>query len=390
MKSTRKTSLQRNINFGLKLGILGGGQLARMLAAKAQEQGFEAHILCPDANEPAAQVTQFWHDGNPNHDDDLAKFLDKVDFVTFESEFFDANKIDSLLNQTTKKTPVVLSPSTKILGKIQDRLSQKELLAKYNIPTAEFISIHEDADLNQAYQVFPKGFVLKLRTQGYDGFGTWIFKGTKGNLQSIGKRPLPNCKSQPCIAESLVKIKRELAVIFVRSMHNEIVQLPLVQTIQKDSRCDLVLGPVQNPKFAKLEKQIRKMLTSENYVGAIGFEFFETDDGILVNEMAPRVHNTGHYSQLALSEDQFSLHVKAVTGAHIEDVQILGKAFAMVNLIGQGQEQPTRPAKLKGSLHWYGKTHSKLGRKMGHVNYLGNSLSSLKNLALKERKGFKL
>lgn len=367
---------------GLKVGILGGGQLARMLALKGAEMGLEVHILSSDAQDPAAQVVQHWHPGDPNKAEDLRNFFKQVSLITFESEFYSGELLAEVSAQT--ETPVLPDPHAMRL--LQDRLSQKESLIDSHVATADFLAIHNIEDLHQASQIFKNKFVLKKRTGGYDGNGTFVVK-KEADVSALLEKI--SIAGNECIAEAFVPFKRELAVIMARNPQGEMIHFPLVQTRQTDKRCDWVLGPVKHAKFNQRVLDLAVFLDGIKYVGVIGFELFDTGRDLIVNEIAPRVHNSGHYSLEALSVDQFTLHWRAILGFDFQESKPRQPAFVMTNLIGTDGETPEFPRHLQGHLHWYGKKNNRAGRKMGHINYTGVNAKSLLKLALTERKKIK-
>lgn len=369
-------------HLALKVGILGGGQLARMLALSGFARGLEVHALSENPTDPVAQVSHFWVQGSPDNQADLVSFSKHLDLLTFESEFFNAAGIEKSLGRHKKK----LFPSTKCMSMIQDRAKQKVLLDDFGIPTAPFIVVHEPEDLISSLKVFGP-MVLKKRQGGYDGNGTWVLR----NPNQIAKIDKKLFLAPGFIAEKFIPFSRELAVMFVRSRSGQKQALPLTQSVQKSSRCDYVLGPVTHSGFLALQKKFFKMLDAIDYVGVLGVELFDTGTQLLVNELAPRVHNSGHYSQNALNSSQFDLHWMAGLDLELPEVQIQEKAFAMINLIGRKNTSRMKaPNALSGQLHWYGKGESRPGRKMGHVNYSGPEIKKLLAQGLRERNLFRI
>jgi 5-(carboxyamino)imidazole ribonucleotide synthase len=365
----------------LKIGFLGGGQLARMLILEAHPLSLESHVYCLAKSEPAAQVTSHWHSGSLADSEALVKFVKEMDLVTFESEFFPAK----LLAEIDHKNPGKIFPRPSIMQIIQNRQSQKDLLLEAKIPTAKYVNVQTTADLDKAWNDLGGSFVLKKCYGGYDGYGTYFAR----NFSDLGELSSVVANSDTAfIAEKMISFKRELAIIFVRNTRGQIINLPLVESKQTNGRCDYVLGPSKHPQLIKVQKKITGMMKKMDYVGALAFEFFDTGQELLVNEMAPRVHNSGHYSQDALSESQFLLHLKAGLGHSLNKPKLLSKNFVMVNILG-GNDQPLKlPENLQGSLHLYGKTENRLNRKMGHLNYIGDSSKKLLQQAFKERKLF--
>lgn len=364
-----------------KIGILGGGQLARMLALRGFELGSQVHIYSESSNDPAAQVTRFSHQGKSDSNADLKKFLNEVAVATFESEFMDAE----LLAKLSKETETNIFPAPNLMGKIQDRLSQKELLNKNKVPTAPYFAVATTEDLEKAFEELGP-LVLKKRRFGYDGNGTFVVRDSK-SLASAAL--MIQTEEHGWIAEKFVKFKRELACVIVRSQDGSIAELPVVETYQEDSRCLWVKGPMKpNTRLTALLTNLKKFLKSTDYVGAMGFEIFDTEYDLMINELAPRVHNSGHYSMNALSEDQFSLHMKAVAGLRISSPLPLATGFAMYNLIGSSKETPQWTDIPDGiGFHWYGKTENRPGRKMGHMNAIGTTPeAALNTLKIARRK----
>jgi 5-(carboxyamino)imidazole ribonucleotide synthase len=355
-----------------RVGILGGGQLARMLALKAHQMGLEPHVLSLSHQDPAAQVTSWWSQGDPNVPLQAERFLSGVDVATFESEFYCAQS----LSQAVEKTQVPLFPQPNVMATLQDRWPQKQLLDRYNISTSPYLSVQNRTELNSAHDTLGLPFVLKKRRFGYDGYGTLIIKDKDQftELYQVFKED-----DVGFIAEAFVPFERELALMMIRSRDKSFVSYPLVESYQQNSRCLWVKGPAQHPNFVPFKEKLQEMLESINYVGAIGIEMFDTGDRLLVNELAPRVHNSGHYTMDAMSEDQFSLHLKSILGLPLGDVHSLAPGFAMYNLLGSGQSDPQWTLPEAVYFHWYGKGENRDGRKMGHLN----CLASTPDLALK-------
>ena len=269
---------------------------------------------------------------------------------------------------------------------------------KHHIPTADFISVKFKNKLSLKKNLSNLwsqwgDFVLKSRIGGYDGHGTFIIK-KKAQIKQI-KFPKTNF-----IAEKFIPFKRELALLSARNKKGQIIFFPLVESFQKQSICLWVKGPAQHKKLKKLKAQIKVFLTDIDYQGLIAFELFDTRSQLIVNELAPRVHNTGHYSLDALTEDQFTIHLKAISNQSLKSPRLKSKAFAMLNLLGTGAKKASFKTKSllnessqkylkkqKISLYWYGKK-SRPGRKMGHLNSAGPSANKALAKLLKLRHSF--
>lgn len=368
------------------LGILGGGQLARMMVLKAHEMGLPVLVLSENPDDPAAQVTQGWVQGKLDDEKTLKTFLARCQRVTFESEFLDADRLATLSRAT--RTPIF--PKPRHMALLQDRWTQKKLLLKHGLPTSPFVRVDDESSAQKAFNQFDGQLVFKKRRFGYDGYGTFVVRNAK-DLASF----LPELEHNPhgFIAEAFIPFQRELAIMAVRGQKGEVLTFPFVETYQENSRCLWVKGPLsakQNRTLKQLQKRIQDFLKTMGYVGAMGIELFDTGREILVNELAPRVHNSGHYSLDALSEDQFSLHLKAVLGYELQAPQLIAPGFAMLNLLGSSARAPQWHLSPEVHLHWYGKNQNRAGRKMGHINTLGLTPEKALALALKHRSDFRV
>lgn len=386
------------------IGILGGGQLSRLLSWKAKNLPVKLFVLSPSDQDPSAQNNPYWIKGDPHKAKDIRLFLNQLDILSFESEFFSAKSIQKIL-QSVKSPKPYIAPSLKLLDLIQDRWEQKNLLFKYKINTADFLKINLKSvdSTEQLLKLWKKlgPFVLKTRTGGYDGYGVFVVK-KKSQIQKV------KSTSRFFIAEKFIPFKRELAILSARNTKGQVVFFPLVESFQKNSICLWVKGPVYHKSLSGLKKQIIEFLNQIDYCGLIAFELFDTGDDLIVNELSPRVHNSGHYSLNALSEDQFTVHLKAIMNWNLKKIQSLEKGFAMMNLLGEGAKNPffktekaekyylnefsKFPFKLKKDIYfwWYGKSVSRKGRKMGHLNSIGKSADTALNKLLKVRSYFKL
>jgi 5-(carboxyamino)imidazole ribonucleotide synthase len=389
------------------LGILGGGQLARMLALKAHSLGIPVTILSENKTDPAAQVVSNHTQARLDDPIALKRFLTSCSVVTFESEFLNAN----LLTTFAKQTGTEIYPRPRHMAKIQDRLSQKKLLLSLKIPTAKYFQVNTAQSAQRAFDSLGGNIVIKKRRFGYDGNGTYIIRSAK-ELATFQQNEFLNnpttgtsysdsysdSYSHRFIAEPFIPFKREIAVMIARSRNGITQRLPFVETHQENSRCLWVKGPIaESPALKLLGNSLEEFLNQLKYTGIMGFEIFETDHGYMINELAPRVHNSGHYSLDVLSEDQFTLHLKAVMGLEIANTKDVcyknscaKTGFAMWNLIGSHQNSAQWQLKPDIHLHWYGKLENRPGRKMGHFNCLGSSPETALRLAKKNRRLFDL
>ncbi|MEY4615169.1 MAG: hypothetical protein RJB66_129 [Pseudomonadota bacterium] len=371
---------------GQTLGILGGGQLARMLALAAHPYGIVPHIFAAEADDPAPQVCPHFSQGDLKDPVALEAFIKKCDVVTFESEFLNAETLARL----SEKSKVPIYPHPTLMGKLQDRLSQKQLLEKYKIPTAPYAPVNTWADIENL-QKMGREIVLKQRRFGYDGYGTFFIH-TKTGARDWHQ--IQQKTKEGFIAEKKIPFRRELALLMARDQFGTIIDFPLVESKQTNARCDWVMGPIKHRQEKALRKSMKAFLKKENYVGLMAFELFDDGKNLLVNEIAPRVHNSGHYSQDAMSMSQFQAHILAVAGYKLVAPAVLAP-FAMANLLGSSDQCPEWSNQLAKTpkqcqLHWYGKKENRNHRKMGHINATATSPQAALKVALTARRKVQL
>lgn len=375
------------------IGILGGGQLARMLVLEAYARGLPTAVLSLNSMDPAAQVANDWIEGSPDRVEDVVKLLKRCSAVTFESEFY----LASILEEASRTTGVSIWPKPQTMDLMRDRLSQKRLFDQYKLNTAPWVAVSTRADAEAAVQKFGGAAVFKARTGGYDGYGTRVVKNPQ-DLKLFIAEIESQSGSPGFIAERLIQFDRELAIILARDQSGTTIDFPLVESKQVNSRCLWTAGPVKLKKKTlaateKMKLRLKKFLQATGYVGAIGIEFFEVDGELLINEIAPRVHNSGHYTQAVTSFNQFTAHLFAVGGLKLQKPVIRAENFAMWNLLGQSKTketsmQPWQQAlpehpEVQMSVHWYGKHESRPGRKLGHINLLATNKAVTQKTLLK-------
>ena len=389
-----------NITKTYRFGIIGGGQLARMLVQAGQSLGFEMHVLSDSIEDPAAQVTCHHHSFQLSDRIHLERFIDHMTFITFESEFIDPKTFWAFEPHQKKK----FYPSLEAMALFRNRKTQKQWFDDNKLPTAKFISSIQDLvgqtqsrtkktklskteehhtdlqkTLQKLHKIFAQGFVLKKTLFGYDGYGTWV---------SSSKTPLEKINAAEWIAEEKISFKRELAVQFARTITGEVIEFPLVQSHQEDNRCDWIKGPIAHRKWPALRVKIIKALSKVNYVGVIAFELFDAKGQLLINEVAPRVHNSGHHTLQSMTLSQFHAHLLAALPTEFK-TQLQAKGFAMANLIGPSELKPDLMIPEDVFVYWYGKKDLRPGRKVGHLNSLAKTAESALKLVLKARRGMK-
>lgn len=342
--------------------ILGQGQLAWMLETQGRKLGLD--IQCLD---------------QPLSNANLIKSALDTDAITFESELYDAHLLKRKLNQSSK----LCFPSLDCLGLLQDRKSQKQSLIDHKLPTSPFWMIDHKAQLLELIKN-QKSLVAKKRQGGYDGYGTYILK----NLIDAKKFLLENETAlTDFIFEKFIPFQEERALQVARSRSGHIQFFPMVLTVQKDKKCFYVLGPLKTPP--QLIKKISHWLNQINYVGVMGIEFFYFQKKYLINEVAPRVHNTGHHTLDSCHVDQFTMHWLCQFQDQLPKVELKSPAFVMLNLIGKSLKPVIFPKILDGSLYWYNKSN-RPARKLGHMNWVGKNKKALLKRAFLSLKHWKL
>jgi 5-(carboxyamino)imidazole ribonucleotide synthase len=348
---------------GSTIGILGGGQLGRMLAMAAARLGFDTLVQTPHADDPALRVAAGRIIADFDDEAGLAALAKGAGVVTFEFENVPAVAVERLI-----ALGATVSPGPRALAIAQDRFEEKSFLNAAGVPTVGFANIASADDLDAAFARLGAPLLLKTRRGGYDGKGqAWAFHAheAKAAWESIGARP--------AVAETPADFRRELAIIAARGRDGEIALYPLTESHHENGILRRTSAPARaSPRVtAEAERIAATLLAALDYVGVMGVELFERDDGaLLVNEFAPRVHNTGHWTLDGCEVDQFEQHIRAVAGwplgpthplAHVEMTNLLGDEAADWEKLAH--EPETR-------LWLYGKGEGRAGRKMGHVNRL--------------------
>ncbi len=357
-----------------RVGIIGGGQLAWMMADGAKKLGIELLVQTPSPADPAVGIATEVVLAAIADAPATARLATQCDVITFENEFVDLPVLGQLEEQGT-----CFRPSTRSLAPLLDKYHQRQFLQELGLPTPGFTAL-DTAGMDPAAVPVTFPVVLKTRRHGYDGQGTFILK-TKADLQATWEK----LQGVPLLLEEFVPFERELAVIAARAVSGEIVVYPIVETQQEQQVCRRVFAPaaVAPVVVAQAEAIARTLLERLQVVGVFAIELFLTaDEKVLVNEIAPRVHNSGHFTLDACATSQFEQHLRAVAGLSLGDPAMVNRAV-MVNLLGYEtstsdyQEKRQQLAAIPHAhVHWYGKTESRPGRKLGHVTVLLNDDSS--------------
>lgn len=344
---------------GAVIGILGGGQLGRMLAIAASRLGFTAHIFEPGANPPAAQVAAQVTTASYDDRAALEKFAASVDVITYEFENIPTAALDLL------ETHRPIRPGRDALRISQDRLTEKTFLRDLGLRTAPFADITSRDGLVQAVARIGTPAILKTRRLGYDGKGQARINGT----EDVGAA-FESLSGVPAILEGFVEFDLEISVIAARARDGAVACFDPGANDHKAGILRRTTVPAPIPASLRSDAVLLagRVLQALDYTGVLGVELFVTSDGLVVNEIAPRVHNSGHWTQQGCAVDQFEQHIRAITGWPLGN----GERHAdvvMENLIGDDMDRLSALAGDPGvSLHLYGKAETRPGRKMGHIN----------------------
>jgi 5-(carboxyamino)imidazole ribonucleotide synthase len=355
-----------------RVGVIGGGQLAWMMADAAAKLGIELIVQTPSPDDPAVAIASNTLVAPIDDAKTTAELAAQTQVITFENEFVDLEALFPLEQQG-----VCFYPQLSSLSPLLDKYHQRSYLQDLDLPVPDFAAVETPVAVaalaELGYLDFP--IVLKTRRHGYDGQGTFILK-QQAELEEAAQR----LQEQALMVERFVPFERELAIMAARSITGEVVTYPLVETQQVDQVCRRVFVTRDlDPDLTKQAAAIAEtLLHSLQVVGIFGIEFFLTQDGrLLINEIAPRTHNSGHYTIDACVTSQFEQQLRAVCGLPLGDPSLRVGAAVMVNLLGfehsesdyaaQRQQLASIP---QAVVHWYGKSISRPGRKLGHVTVL--------------------
>ncbi len=353
-----------------RVGIIGGGQLAWMMADAVKKLGLELMVQTPQTDDPAVAIATQTIFADIDDAAATAQLVPLCDAITFENEFIDLAALSALAQH------IPFYPSLSSLAPLLDKYDQRSLLKCLDLPTPKFVALSEGSDISQ----FGFPVVLKARKHGYDGKGTFVAK-TRSDLERF-LHELGH-DSEQWLLEEFILFDCELAVMAARSLTGEIIIYPVVETQQVDQVCRRVLVTPQDLAIVEqVEAIARTLLNSLNFVGIMGIEFFLVKDKVWVNETAPRTHNSGHYSLDACVTSQFEQQLRAVCGMPLGDPALQCAGAVMVNLLGyESAEQDYRSQRQQleqisnAHVYWYGKSIARPGRKMGHVTVTLASLS---------------
>ncbi|MEC9345147.1 MAG: 5-(carboxyamino)imidazole ribonucleotide synthase [Pseudomonadota bacterium] len=346
---------------GSVIGVLGGGQLGRMMALAAARLGYRVHVYCPETDSPAAQVSAASTVAAWDDEAALARFAAGVDAVTLEFENVPVPAVRFL------EARVPVRPGSRVLSVAQDRLNEKTLARRLGIEVAPFAAVASQADLQAALAEIGVPAVLKTRNEGYDGKGQRVIRDA-----AVAPAAFDELGGRACILEQFVPFVAEISVIVARGIDGAVVAWPAVENRHRHHILDLTIAPaaVAVATTAAADRAARALAEGLAVEGLLAVEFFVTvDGGVLFNEMAPRPHNSGHWTIEACTVSQFEQQVRAAAGLPLGSTLAHHRAV-MRNLIGDDAANWAKLVASDGSLHLYGKAEARPGRKMGHVTKL--------------------
>jgi 5-(carboxyamino)imidazole ribonucleotide synthase len=357
---------------GATLGVVGGGQLGRMFALRARSMGYQVVVLEPDPRSPAGAAADYQIEAAYDDPGALAELAERCDAITTEFENVPAPSLEALA--LTR----VVRPSARAVSIVQDRITEKTHLQAAGLPIAPFHPIESAADLEAAGHAISGAALLKTARLGYDGKGQ-VAVGGPAELAAAWTR----LRSVRCVLESRLTLELEISIVLARGADGAVAAFPAGENVHRDGILDTTVVParVSAALAREAEQMACSIAASLDYVGVLGVELFVANGGRLyVNEVAPRPHNSGHYTLDACSVDQFEQQVRALCGLPLGQPQLLSPV-AMVNVLGDlwgsGVPRWERALALPGlRLHLYGKAEPRPGRKMGHLTCVAETAAA--------------
>ncbi|MDW4054088.1 5-(carboxyamino)imidazole ribonucleotide synthase [Staphylococcus saprophyticus] len=369
------------LKFGSTIGIIGGGQLGKMMAQSAQQMGYKVIVLDPNSSCPCQYVANEFI--NAAYDDQIA--LDRLgalsDVITYEFENISANQLQALASKYN------IPQGYQAIQLLQDRLTEKQTLQDSGSNIAPFLQLTDYDDLVKAVDSIGYPFIVKTRFGGYDGKGQVLVKDAT-HLDEA--RQL--IQAQECVAEQYLNLSKEVSLTVTIGTNNQITYFPLQENEHQNQILFKTIVParVQDNKEQEARNEVNKIIKAIHFIGTFTVEFFiDQQNQLYVNEIAPRPHNSGHYSIEACVYSQFDTHIKAITGQQLPQQVTLLKPAIMMNLLGrdldlledQFAEHP------EWHVHIYGKNERKFNRKMGHLTVLTNDINETEQKLLKQFEG---
>ncbi|MHC0039441.1 5-(carboxyamino)imidazole ribonucleotide synthase [Pseudoneobacillus sp. C159] len=365
-------SLSKVILPGSTIGIIGGGQLGRMMALAAKAQGFRIAVLEPSADSPCGQVADYEIIGAYNDRKAISRLAEVSDVITYEFENIDAGTLEWICEQA------YVPQGPKLLAVTQDRIKEKAAIRRAGVEVATYEVIETLEDL--VWKIKRIGFpaVIKTSRGGYDGKGQLVIRGT--NDLAAGE---PLLAHGPCVLEQWIPFEKEISVIVTRKLDGETAFFPVAENIHVENILHQTIVParISDEVQAEAIMKAKQIADSLGLVGTLAVEMFVTDQGeIYINELAPRPHNSGHYTIEACETSQFEQHIRAICNWPLASTKLL-KPAVMVNLLGEHLDglMSELPNSVDWKIHLYGKKEPKTKRKMGHITLLRNTTTEALN-----------
>ncbi len=368
---------------GATLGMLGGGQLGRMFVTAAQTMGYKVIVLEPDVNSPAGIVADQHICAKYTDEDALAQLAQQCDAVTTEFENIPATVLSYLEDKT------VVHPSSKVLASTQNRLVEKAFIESLGIRVAPYTPIRSMADIDAIAESFQFPAIIKAASFGYDGKGQAVCH-TADDVRTA----FTELKQVECVLEQRINLEREISTVLARGQDGMITNFPVAENVHVNGILHSTTVPSSVPaeQAQKAIEMADKIADALGYVGTMAVEFFISKEGdILANEIAPRPHNSGHFTLDACETSQFEQQVRMLCGLPSGNCE-LTSPVVMMNLLGDvwGSSQPhwaTLLSQPENKLHLYGKKEARPGRKMGHFNVLASTVEQATTIALQTFEG---
>ncbi|EHJ08482.1 5-(carboxyamino)imidazole ribonucleotide synthase [Staphylococcus simiae] len=367
------------LSFGSTIGIIGGGQLGKMMAQSAQKMGYKVIVLDPSEDCPCRYVAhQFIH---ANYDDEQAlnQLGEQSDVITYEFENISAEQLQRL----TKKYHI--PQGYQAIQLLQDRLTEKQTLLQAGTQIVPFIEVKDSKDIEEVKTKLGFPFIVKTRFGGYDGKGQILVNG-EDQLNDVYEL----IAKQECVAEKYLSISKEVSLTVSIGNHQQITYFPLQENEHRNQILFKTIVPARTDKELAARHEVDKIIKAIHFVGTFTVEFFiDSEDNLYVNEIAPRPHNSGHYSIEACDYSQFDTHILAVTGQSLPHKVDILKPAVMMNLLGKDldlleHEFGDHP---EWHVHIYGKSERKANRKMGHMTILTDDVNETEQLMYDKFKG---
>lgn len=372
-----------------KIGVVGGGQLGMMLTEAAHPLGFQVTVVDPTPGCPATKAGAEQIVGGLKDADAIRQLAEQTDVVTWEIEHIGTDALVELANEGFNIQP---SPSTLVV--IQDKYAQKQMLTRAGLPIAPFLPLNrceteaeKERHIAETVQMLGGAVILKTRRGGYDGRGNLVFDGDVAKIDEV-----LNSDWDEIYAERIVPFQKEIAVIAARDVKGNIETYQAVETVHKDNICHTVVCPpgIGSELICDAQEMAHETLSNLKGAGVFAIEMFATENGIVINEIAPRVHNSGHLTIKANVTSQFEQHVRAITDMPLGSTRLRSPAAAMINILGRREEPLVRTGLEKVLAlpdvypHFYGKS-SRRARKIGHITVLGSSVEEVLRIANQAR-----